>query len=102
MLVYSTRREDLGFRDEWLRMEADDANFALVATTTRGARHRPQDCDRRLDRSLLRDVLHRWGHAARQVCVCGSDAFVEAVTGSLVLEAVAAKRIRSERFGGKP
>jgi ferredoxin-NADP reductase len=102
MLVYSARTwEDVVFRDELLSIEAHDPNFTLVLTTTRGPRHRPKDFDRRLDRSLLRDILMRWGDSARQVYVCGSNVFVEAATTSLVLEAVSAERIRTERFGGE-
>jgi ferredoxin-NADP reductase len=102
LLVYSSRTwEEIVFRDELLRMQADDSNFALVMTTTRGQRHRTEDFDRRLDRSMLRDVLARWGHAPRHVYVCGSNDFVESATSSMVLEALPASIIRTERFGGK-
>jgi ferredoxin-NADP reductase len=89
------------FRDELLNIEAHEPHFTLVVTTTRGPRHRAEDFDRRLDRSLLRGVLTRWKRTARDVYVCGSNAFVEAATTSLVLEAVPAGSIRTERYGGK-
>jgi len=89
------------FRDELLSTQAHQSNFLFVVTTTRGPRHRPEDFDRRLDQSLLREVLTRWGRTARDVYVCGSNVFVEAVTTGLVLEAVPPGRIRTERFGGK-
>jgi ferredoxin-NADP reductase len=102
LLVYSARTwEELIFRDELVSTQAHQSEFAFVATTTRGARHRPQDFDRRLDRSLLREILTRWGRSPRQVYVCGSNVFVEAVTSGLVLEAVPPGLIRTERFGGK-
>jgi ferredoxin-NADP reductase len=102
LLAYSARTwEELVFRDELLNTQAHDPNFTFIATTTRGPRHRPDDFDRRFDRSLLHEALMRWGHAARGVYVCGSNVFVEAVTTSLVLEAVPPGRIRTERFGGK-
>jgi ferredoxin-NADP reductase len=102
LLVYSARTwEELVFRDELLNTEAHEPSFMFIATTTRGPRHRAEDFDRRLDRSLLRDVLRRWKHSARDVYVCGSNSFVEAATTSLVLEAVPAERIRTERYGGK-
>jgi ferredoxin-NADP reductase len=101
LLAYSARSwEDLIFRDELVDIQAREPNFTFIAATTRGARHRPDDLDRRLDRSLLRQLLARWSHTARDVYVCGSNAFVEAVTSSLVLEAVPAGRIRTERYGG--
>jgi ferredoxin-NADP reductase len=102
LLAYSARTwEELVFRDELLNTQAHESNFMFVVTTTRGPRHRPEDFDRRLDPSLLRQVLTRWGRTARDVYVCGSNVFVEAVTTGLVLEAVPAGRIRTERFGGK-
>jgi ferredoxin-NADP reductase len=102
LLVYSARTwEELVFRDELLNTQAQEPNFTLVATTTRGSRHRAEDFDRRLGQSLLRTVLTRWGCTAREVYVCGSNIFVEAVTASLVLEAVPPGSIRTERYGGK-
>jgi len=102
LLVYSARTwEELVFRDELLNIQAREPRFAFIATITRGPRHRPEDFDRRLDRSLVRQILTHWGHSPRDVYVCGSNTFVEAVTSSLVQEAVPAAIIRTERFGGK-
>jgi ferredoxin-NADP reductase len=100
LLVYSARAwDELIFRDELL--EADErANFALAITTTREPRRRAGDFDRRLDRALLREILAGWGQTPRHVYVCGSNAFVGAVTADLVLEAIPAARIRAERYGG--
>lgn len=101
LLAYSARTwEELVFRDELLT-RAHESNFLFIVTTTRGPRHRPGDFDRRLDQSLPRELLTRWGRTARAVYVCGSNVFVEAVTTGLVLEAVPSGRIRTERFGGK-
>jgi ferredoxin-NADP reductase len=101
LLIYSARTwEELIFREELLSTQQQQPNFTLVLTTTRGPRHRPEDFDRRVDHSLLHEVLLRWGHVARGVYVCGSNAFVEAVTTGLVQGDVPAARIRTERFGG--
>ncbi|HEX4585473.1 MAG TPA: FAD-binding oxidoreductase [Burkholderiaceae bacterium] len=100
LLVYSARTwDELVYRDELLSAQALEANFDLVFVTTRQARHRPGDLDRRLDRTLLRDILARWRQRPRHTYVCGSSGFVEAVTGALVLEGVAAASIRAERYG---
>ena len=102
LLLYSARTwDEIVFRDELLRIQSGDASFAMVATTTRGPPGRPDDFDRRLDRSLLRDILTGWGRTPRHVYVCGSNIFVEAITSSLVLEDIPPERIRTERFGGK-
>jgi ferredoxin-NADP reductase len=101
LLAYSARTwDELVFRDELLETQAHQPNFTFVATTTRGPRHRPGDFDRRFDRSLLHQMLMRWSHTANDVYVCGSNVFVEAITSSLVLEAVPPGRIRTERYGG--
>ena len=102
LLVYSARTwEELVFRDELLAIQARTPEFLFIATTTRGPRHRPEDLDRRLDRPLLRGVLSRWGHSPRHIYVCGSNAFVETVTDSLIPEGVPPAIIRTERFGGE-
>jgi ferredoxin-NADP reductase len=101
LLVYSSRTwEELIFRDELMSVRAGEPNFELVVTTTRGPRHRAHDFDRRLDGSLLREILGRWGHVPRHVYVCGANAFVEAVTSALVQEALPPQIIRTERYGG--
>jgi ferredoxin-NADP reductase len=101
LLIYSARTwNDLVYRDELLSMQAREGNFSLVVTTTREARHRPDDFDRRLDRALLRDILDGWRQTARHVYVCGSNAFVETGTANLVLETIPAALIRAERYGG--
>ena len=44
LLAYSARTwDEIIFRDELLRAEADDRNLRLVVTTTREPRHRPAD-----------------------------------------------------------
>jgi ferredoxin-NADP reductase len=102
LLAYSARTwEELIFREELLSINLREPDFTLILATTRGPRRRPQDFDRRFDRSLLRAMLTRWAHAARDIYVCGSNDFVEAVTSSLVSEDIAPGRIRAERYGGK-
>jgi len=101
LLVYSARtREELIFREELFARKARERGFALIVTTTREPLAGPVDFDRRLDRALLRDVLSRWGRAPRHAYVCGSNAFVEAVTGALVADGLPPRIVRAERYGG--
>src|SRR5262249_21280549 len=73
LLVYSARTwDEIIYRDELFDLEASDANFRLVLTTTREPQHRAHDFDRRLDRPLLREILRRWGRAPRHAFACGS------------------------------
>ena len=101
LLVYSSRTwEDVIFRDELLRAHDARNGFDLVLTITRGPRGRPQDHERRLDASLLSDLIARWGHTPRHAYACGADAFVEAVTAALVRDGIPAAHVRAERYGG--
>jgi len=100
LLAYSSRSwNDVIYRDELLDLAARDPGFRLVLTTTREARHRPDDLDRRLDAAALREIADRWGKTPRSVYVCGSTGFVEAVTIGLVANGMAPALIRTERFG---
>ena len=101
LLVYSARSwDEIIYRDELFDLEARDARFRLALTTTREPRHRAHDFDRRLDGALIREILARWRHAPRHAYVCGSNAFVEAVTSALVADGVPAPIVRAERYGG--
>ena len=101
LLVYSARTwDEIVYRGELFDLEARDANFQLVLTTTREPRHRAHDFDRRLDRPLVSGILTRWGRMPRHAYVCGSNAFVEAVTSALVADGVPAAVVRAERYGG--
>ena len=102
LLVYSARTwDEVIYRDELLRLEEGDRNFALTPTTTREPRRRAQDFDSRLDRALLFEILKRWGASPRHVYACGGNAFVEAVTSAMVADGIAARIVRAERYGGR-
>lgn len=101
LLVFSARTwDDLVYRDELLAMTANAAPFTFVAITTREPRRRAGDFDRRLDAAMVREVLQRWGHAARHAYVCGSNAFVATAAENLVAQGVSSAIIRTERYGG--
>ena len=77
LLVYSARTwEELIFRDE------------LLVSQIGSFYERPVGYQGDFTNSQVRDV-------------CGSNSFVEAITTSLVLEAIPPGRIRTERYGGK-
>jgi ferredoxin-NADP reductase len=101
LLVYSTRTwQELIFRDELLAAEQRDPRFRLVVTTTRDARHRPSDYERRLDGPTLMEIVGRWAQSPSHVYVCGATSFVETVADALVAEGIPAGDIRTERYGG--
>ncbi|MCA6117348.1 oxidoreductase [Bradyrhizobium sp. WSM 1738] len=92
--------DDVIFREELIELDAADANFTLLLSQSRDAAWRPQDAGRRIDLPLLKATLARLGAAPRLTFVCGSDRFVEAVTGHLLDLGLIPETIRTERFGG--
>lgn len=101
MLVYSARAAaELAFADELRALEAGTPLFTWVAVTTREAPLRERDLGQRLDSAALRALLAGWGQSPAHVFVCGSNRFVEAVTGGLLDASVPAPLIRTERYGG--
>ena len=73
---------------------------ALLLSLSRDTARRPQDVGRRIDKPLLEATLARLAAAPRLTFVCGSNPFVEAVSGHLVDLSLSPKTIRTERFGG--
>ena len=101
LLVYSARTwDEVIYCDELVALDRRDPNFELVLTTTRGPRHRPVDYDRRLDPSLLAEIVARWGRTPIRAYVCGSNAFVASMAAALVEDGMPAERVRAERYGG--
>jgi ferredoxin-NADP reductase len=92
--------DDVIFRKELIELDSADANFTLLLSLSRDAARRPQDAGRRIDLPLLKAALARLGAAPRLTFVCGSDRFVEAVTGHLLDLGLTPETIRTERFGG--
>jgi ferredoxin-NADP reductase len=100
-LVASARTTaDLLCIDELRSRHAERRGFTLVATVTREGPTAPHLRSGRIDRALLAGVLTAPPGSACRTFVCGSNAFVEAVTQLLLDLSVPADRIRTERYGG--
>jgi ferredoxin-NADP reductase len=101
ILLYAARTwDDVIFREELIARDAAEAKFTLLLSLSRDTARRPQDAGRRIDARLLTVTLARFGAAPRLTFVCGSNAFVEAVTGHLLDLDLNPEAIRTERFGG--
>jgi len=92
--------DDVIYREELIARDAAEAGFTLVLSLSRDAARRPLDFGRRIDAPLLDVTLARLGAAPRLTFVCGSNPFVEAITGHLLDLDVSPQTIRTERFGG--
>lgn len=102
LLAYSARTwEDMVFREELMDIQSRQPAFRFVAITTRGPAQRQGDFNRRIDRSLMREILSSWGRMPADAYVCGSNAFVEAAASILVADGAPPGRIRTERYGGR-
>jgi ferredoxin-NADP reductase len=101
ILLYAARTwDDVIFREELIARDAGEAAFTLLLSLSRDIARRSQDASRRVDAPMLEDTLVRLGAVPRLTFVCGSNPFVETVTGHLLDLGLDPKTIRTERFGG--
>ena len=101
LLLYSARTADeLAYADELQRYEALDRQLRLRFVTTRGAKLRDADLDRRLDATSLARQLGEWGETPRLAYLCGATRFVESMADALVQAGIPSEAIRTERYGG--
>src|SRR3712207_6271063 len=76
--------DDVLYREELMAPDTARAVCSLLLGVSSNAGLRPQDVGRRIDAPLLEVTLARLGAAPRLAFVCGSNPFVEAVTGHLL------------------
>lgn len=91
---------DVIYREELIERDSAEANFSVLLSLSREAARRPQDFGRRIDATLLEDALSMLGDTPRLTFVCGSNPFVETVTGHLLDLNLEPQTVRTERFGG--
>jgi len=97
-LLYSARSlDDVIYRDELMRMAADD-DIDIRFTLTRRQPDGWRGYGRRIDRELIDEVA--WPPDQKPlVYICGPTPFVEAAASTLVALGHDPGRIRTERFG---
>lgn len=100
LLLSARTWEDVVFREELLALDRASSGFQLLLATTRSPPQRAGDYDRRVDASMMADVLRRMPVRPANFYVCGSDPFVEAAAQGLIDATVSADVIRTERYGG--
>jgi ferredoxin-NADP reductase len=98
-LLYSSRDiSDVIYRDELVQMAEEDDGFDLRLTLTR---QQPAGWDgyaRRVDVSMLQDVIANLTEPLHSY-VCGPTDFVESVSALLLEHGLPMQSIRTERFG---
>ena len=100
ILLLSTRNwDDVLYRDELLALDGSRNGFTLVLTLTRELPKRDVDYGRRVDTSMMTEVLRRLPGAPRHVFACGTNPFVNAAVDGAVAAGTPASIIRTERYG---
>jgi ferredoxin-NADP reductase len=98
-LLYSSRTpEDVIYADELRRLHELGDGLEVIHTFTRAQPLNWTGYSRRIDVSMLREILKPLGKRT-QAFICGPTAFVEAAADGLVAAGLAAERIKTERFG---
>ena len=101
VLIQAARSWDnVIFRDELLARDAVEPAFSLLLSLSRDVARRTQDVTGRLDAALLNAALETLGCKPQLAFICGSNAFVEAVTGFMLHLSIDPAIVRTERFGG--
>ena len=98
-ILYSSRtRDDVIYRDELDVLAKADRGFEAIFTFTREAPAGWTGYRRRIDATMLGEVIKPFGARAR-VYVCGPTLLVEMVANALVHMKLPTEQIRTERFG---
>ena len=98
LLVSSRNIEDVIYRHELDELAAARDGFEVFQTLTRSQPPGWTGYTRRIDDSILADVLEPLGIATR-VYICGPTALVEVAANACVRLGLAPDRVRTERFG---
>jgi ferredoxin-NADP reductase len=100
LLLSSRTAHDVLFADELQMIELDDPSFVLSLAITREAPKRETDFARRIDSTMVQEVIGRLPRTPAHVFVCGSNGFVNIATDGALLAGLDAAAIKTERYGG--
>lgn len=100
VLLLSARTwDDVLYRDELLALDRLDNGFRLVLILTRDLARRPSDYSRRIDATLVAEVLDRLPCSPKHVFICGSNPFVNSASEAAMSTGLSASMIKTERYG---
>ncbi len=98
-LVFSARlREDLLFFDELSGLASSHDGFNLTVALTREKATHPFRAGR-IDATLIASIIATMKMPVRQVLICGSNPFVEAVAEGVTATGIHSDLIKTERYG---
>lgn len=98
-LLYSSRDfEEIIYHNELDKLQAANGNLLISHTLTRSQPAGWKGYARRIDESMLQEVVHPLGRSV-QVFICGPTLLVESAANALVHGGIMPNQIRTERFG---
>lgn len=99
-LISARTIDHILYREELEAHVQNDSNVEVVMTLTENQPMGWLGYDRRVDKEMLDEVLGTLLNKTPNIYICGPNAFVEAVSRSLIDLAIDPSLIRTERFGG--
>jgi ferredoxin-NADP reductase len=100
LLLSARTGPEAPFFEELVELEASCDAFSFTATFTRARPARMRDHGRRVDQTMVTELIERIGGRPAQTFICGSNLFVNAATDSALAAGVLPQTIRTERYGG--
>ena len=100
LLISARTWADIPFREELLQYAIDDPTFKIVFAITREPSRRPGDYMRRIDGTIVAEILTRLPAPPKSMFVCGTNAFVNAAADGAVSAGLPTGLIHTERYGG--
>jgi len=100
LLLSAHTAGDVLFSEELHSLAASDPAFVLALAITREPAIRASDFSRRIDGTMVEEVVGRLPARPAHVFVCGSNGFVNIATDGAQLAGLDASIIRTERYGG--
>lgn len=100
LLLSARTAEDVLFSEELHSIEIGDPAFVLALAITRERPIRASDFARRIDGTMVQDILARLDGQPTHVFVCGSNGFVNIATDGALLAGLDPSIIKTERYGG--
>jgi ferredoxin-NADP reductase len=98
LLLSARHQSEVLYRDELLDLASRKNGFGFVLTLTREPPTRPGDYGRRVDASMMADILVRLPSPPKHIFVCGSNAFVNAATDAMLAAKLPPEIIKTERY----
>jgi ferredoxin-NADP reductase len=100
LLLSARTWEDVLYREELEGLDGHDGFGFALAITRAPTQTRPGIYSRRIDPSMIREVLRNLPGPPSRTFICGTNGFANAAADGVIAAGIAANTIRTERYGG--